>query len=57
MFLQILPDLDMPPNSLDAKNYYPRLNGLGDMAIVVYNVQIPFFGTPCMVEGKIPWER
>ena len=43
MFLNILPDLDMPLNSLDTKNYYPTLNSLGDMAIAVYKALIPFF--------------
>ena len=34
MFLKISPDLDMPLTSLDTKNYCPRLNGLGDIAII-----------------------
>ena len=34
MFLKILPDLDMPLSSLDTKNFCPRLNGLGDIAII-----------------------
>ena len=48
MFLKMLPDLDMPLISLDTKNHYPKFNGLGDMAIVISETQIPFFGTPCI---------
>ena len=46
MFLKISPDLDMPLTYLDIKNHYPKFKGLGDMAIVISETQIPFFGTP-----------
>ena len=49
MFLKISPGLDIPLTSLDTKNHYPKFNGLGDMAIVTSETQIPFFfGTPCI---------
>ena len=53
MFLKILPDLDMPLISLDTKNHYPKFNGLGDMAIVISETQIPFFlGHPVQKRQK-----
>ena len=52
MFLKISPGLDIPLTSLDTKNHYPKFNGLGDMAIVTSETQIPFFlGHP--VDGNI----
>ena len=53
MLLKMLANLDIPLTSLHTKNYYPRLNGLGDMAIVVYKVPIPFFGIPCCKSVKL----
>ena len=53
MFLKISPDLDMPLTSLDIKNHYPKFKGLGDMAIVISETQIPFFlGHPVCVKDK-----
>lgn len=43
MFLKISRYLDMLLTSLDTKNYCPRLNGLGDIAIIANPI---FLGHP-----------